>query len=82
MVNEVGQMESIATIVSDATNQVHRIEVRTFLKGLYILGIVAVYLAAFKNLQANSSVIIISKERTATWFTNILNHTTHTYGSV
>ena len=82
MVNEIGQMESIATIVSDATNEVDRIEVCTFLKSLYVFCIVAVYLATFKNLQANSSVSIISKERTATRFTNILHHTTHTYGSV
>ena len=82
MIYEVGQVESLATVVANAANKVNRIEVCAILKGLNILGIVAVYLATFKNLQANRSVFVISKERSAARFAHILNHTTNTHGPV
>ena len=80
MVNKVWQVESIATIIANTTNKVNRIEVCTFFKGLNIFGIIAIYLTALKNLQTNRSILIVSKEWTATGFANILHHTTYTYG--
>ena len=78
----VRKIKLIALIVTHSTNQVHRIEVCTLCEHLHVLGIILVDLTAFQNLQRNTTVRIISQERTATGFADILYDTAHTDGAI
>ena len=55
---------------------------RTLCEHLRIVRIIFVYLAALEYLQADGTITIISKERSATWFANILHYSTYTHRAI
>ena len=69
-------------IIAYGTNQVYRIEVRTLLEHFHFWQDRSCQLRAFEDLQGDSSVTVISKERTATRLTYILHHTAYTHRTV
>ena len=72
----------MSLVVLDSTYEVNRIEVCSLCEHFHILLVVLVYLTALKNLKAYCTILIVGKERTATGFANILNHTTHAHRTV
>ena len=51
-------------------------------KHLHIFLIRLVYLTALQDLQTYCAILIVGKEWTSTWLTDILHHTTYTHRSI
>ena len=76
-VNEVGQIELLSLIVSNCADEVNGIEVSALREHLHVLGIVLVNLAAFEDLQRDAAIGIVSEERTASRFADVLHNATN-----
>ena len=81
-VNEVGKVELLSLIVSNCADEINRIEMRALREHLHILGIVLVNLAALEDLQRDAAIGIVSEERTASRFADILHNTANANRSV
>ena len=62
--------------------RVYRVEVCTVFEHFFLFGVVHVDLRAFEDLQGDSSVAIVCKERTTTRFAYVLHHSTDTHRTV
>lgn len=79
---EVRQVEGLSLIVLESTNEVYRVEVGTFSEHPESGSVGLVNLRGFKNLETNSAVGIVSKERSAARLTYIPDHAAYAHRAI